>query len=453
MGLPGAADGVAGSSRTLRPFYLRDNYAPVGEEMTVDDLPVEGAIPPELSGRYLRNGPNPKEGDPGHWFFGDGMIHGVELRDGKANWYRNRWVRTRTFLDGAPVFTPDGDIDHTTGVANTHVIGHAGRIFALVESSFPTELTKELETVGPCDFGGQLTTAMTAHPKICPRTGELHFFGYGFVTPFLTYHCLDVTGTLLRSEPIEVSSPTMMHDFAITDRHVIFMDLPVCFDLEGALGGKMPFHWNDDYGARLGIMPRDGTSADVRWVEIEPCYVFHPLNAYDDDAGRIVVEVARYDSSFWRESAGSFGPARLHRWTVDLGTGTVSEQPLDDCAIEFPRMDERRLGRRHRYGYATFNQRGVSEEMVGLVKYDNATGRKDIHDFGRGRVPGEGVFIPATERAGEDEGWVLAYVYDPARDDSELVVLDAASFSGPPVARIRLPQRVPYGFHGSWIAD
>ena len=451
MGLASVADS--------RPFHLRGNFAPVTEEVAAFDLPAEGAIPKEIRGRYLRNGPNPKSGESGHWFFGDGMVHGVELGAGKARWYRNRWVRTRTFTEGARFVSPEGEVDLTAGVANTHVIGHAGRILALVESSLPTELTCELDTVGCYDFGGKLETAMTAHPKICPRTGEMHFFGYAFVPPFLTYHRATAAGDLVQSQVIEVPGPTMIHDFAITERHVVFMDLPVCFDLERITPDvdTMPYRWRDDYGARVGIMPRGAAGAAVRWYEIEPCYVFHPLNAYETDAGHIVVEVVRYDS-LWRDDPGQFGPARLHRWTVEPAAGRVREERLDDRAIEFPRVDERRVGLRHRYGYAVTNNLGVGVDMANverasLIKYDLATGRSDVHDFGEHRVPSEGVFVPASETASEDEGWVLAYVYDRARDGSDLVVLDASRFSGRPVATVRLPQRVPYGFHGSFIAD
>ncbi len=434
------------------PFHLRGNYAPVFEELTAHDLPVDGAVPPALNGRYLRNGPNPKDGSSSHWFVGDGMIHGVELGDGKARWYRNRWVRTRAFTENAEMIAAAGGFDLTAGVANTHVVAHAGRIMALVEVSFPTEITKDLDTIGYCDFDGRLTTPMTAHPKICPRTGEMHFFGYGFMPPFLTYHCADAAGRLVRSEVIDVRGPTMIHDFAVTERHVVFMDLPVCFDLARVEAGGVPYAWDDAYGARVGVMPRGGASGDVRWFEVAPCYVFHPLNAYEAEGGRVVVEVARYDS-LWRDSASSFGPARLHRWSIDPASGRVAEEALDDLAIEFPRVDERRVGLRHRYGYATCNRGGVGVEMTGLVKYDLTTGRSEVHDFGAGRVPGEGVFVPDAPDAGEDEGWVMTYVYDHGRDGSDFVILDAADFTGKPVATVRLPQRVPYGFHGSWIAD
>jgi carotenoid cleavage dioxygenase len=444
---------VSEQAMTKKSFHLEGNYAPVSREITAERLSVRGAIPRELSGRYLRNGPNPRAGASSHWFFGDGMIHGVELGGGSVRWYRNRWVRTKTFLEGAAVVSPSGDVDRTAGPANTHVIEHAGRIFALVESSYPTELTHDLDTVGVCDFDGKLRTAMTAHPKRCPRTGELHFFGYGFLPPYLTYHVLDAGGRLIRSEEIHVAGATMIHDFAITDRHAIFMDLPVCFDLERALRGSMPYRWDDAYGARLGVMPRDGNAADTRWYEIAPCYVFHPMNAHEDGAGKIVIDVARYET-LWRDTADRFDAARLHRFTIDTTVGRVVETPLDDRAIEFPRVDERRTGNANRYGYAVANPGGgVNQPATKLLKYDLSSGRVDEHDFGPGRVPGEGVFAPASDRAGEDEGWVMTYVYDVADDTSDFVVLDAQRFTTPPVAVVRLPQRVPYGFHGSWIAD
>ena len=383
---------------------------------------------------------------------GDGMLHGVELRDGRASWYRNRYVRTRALVENAVAVQPDGTRDLTVGRANTHLIAHAGRILALVESSLPTEVTPELDTVGCHDFDGRLTTAMTAHPKTCPLTGELHFFGYSFMAPFLTYHRADAAGRLVQSEVIEVPGPTMMHDFAITDRHAVFMDLPVIFDLELAMAGTMPYRWSDDYGARLGLMPRGGGNADVRWFPVEPCYVFHPLNAYEE-AGEIVVDVVRY-AELWRPGADSFRGAHLTRWRIDPRTGAVREERLDDRAVEFPRCDERRTGLGHRFGYAVNTDFGVDAHTgTALIKYDLRGGASTVHDFGPGRMPGEGVFVPSSPAAGEDEGFLITYVYDAARDGSDLVVLDAAGFAGPPVATVSLPQRVPFGFHGSFIPD
>jgi len=436
------------------PFHLRGNYAPVSDETTAVDLPVEGALPPALRGVYMRNGPNPRSGYSPHWFLGDGMLHGVRLADGKARWYRNRYVRTRTLLEGVEFVDAAGNIDHSAGVGNTNVIQHAGKVYALVESSFPTEMTRELETVGNCDFGGRLTTSFTAHPKPCPRTGELHFFGYRFVQPFLTYHVLDAGGALVKSEVIEVPGPTMMHDFGITAGHVLFMDLPIVFDLELATQGSFPYRWSDTYGARLGVMPRGGANADVRWFEIAPCYVFHPLNAYEAGS-KIIVDVARYPE-MWRDDSSGIATAMLHRWTIDLAAGRVHEQQLDDRPVEFPRADERLSGLRNRFGYAAGGVFEGSDDRQAdcmLVKYDLQRGTATEHRFGRGRTPSEGVFVPAAPSAGEDEGWIVQYVYDAARGASDFVVLDAGDIAKPPVATVKLPVRVPFGFHGNWIPD
>ena len=239
-------------------------------------------------------------------------------------------------------------VDLGVAVANTHVIEHAGHIFALVETSYPTELTPQLETVGSFDYEGRLRTAMTAHPKLCPVTGELHFFGYGFAPPYLTYHRVDASGKLVQSEEIEGPGPSMMHDFAITQSHVVFMDLPIVFAPERMSEGRFPYAWNDDYGARLGVMPRGGSSADVVWLEVEPCYVFHPMNAFDD-GDRVVLDVARYPE-LWRTGTERFDSAYLHRFSLDLESRKVGEHPLDDRPVEFPRVDERRTGLPYRYG-------------------------------------------------------------------------------------------------------
>ncbi|MFN2375902.1 MAG: carotenoid oxygenase family protein, partial [Candidatus Binatia bacterium] len=313
------------------PFFLRGNYAPVDEERTITSLRVDGEIPRTLAGSYLRNGPNPRDTTPPHWFFGDGMLHGIAIEDGRALWYRNRWIQTRQLREHARVIRPDGTRDLTAGPGNTNVIRHAGRILALAETSKPWEVTDELETVGSYDFDGRLATGMTAHPKVCPTTGEMHFFDYNWFAPYVTYHCADAAGRLVRSVPIEVPGPTMMHDFAITAGHVLIMDLPVVFDVERAMRGVMPYRWDDAYGARVGVMKRGDDSGTLRWFDVDPCYVFHPMNAYDD-GDRIVVDVARYPE-LWREDSGRFDLASLHRWDFNLAAGGVRETALDDRPI------------------------------------------------------------------------------------------------------------------------
>ncbi|TDW18663.1 carotenoid oxygenase family protein [Kribbella kalugense] len=437
--------------------HLAGNYAPVDKELTAYDLPVTGQIPPGLTGWYLRNGPNPHDAASGHWFFGDGMIHGVRIEGGRAVSYRNRWVRTSTFTDGAKVNDTEGNLDLTAGVANTHVVRHAGRTLALVESSYPYELTRELDTVGSYDFGGKLRTAMTAHPKTCPTTGELHFFGYSLTAPYLTYHQADATGELVISRPIDVPAATMNHDFNLSAGHVIFMGLPVVFDLEIARSGRgMPFSWNDGYGARLGVLRRDDPYGEVRWFPIDPCYVFHTLNAHDetgpDGRQQIVLHVMRYPELFRKNSTDS-QQATLWRWTLDLTTGTVREQQLHDRAAEFPRIDDRLAGLDTRHGHATVTRTPAEGAPHGaVIRYDLRDGGVTSHEFGPGRTPGEAAFVPADNRPGGD-GWLMTYVYDAASGTSDLVILDATDLTAPPVATIQLPVRVPYGFHGNWLAD
>jgi carotenoid cleavage dioxygenase-like enzyme len=425
----------------------------VKEEATEFNLPVEGSIPPELCGLYARNGANPREGHSGHWFLGDGMVHGVSLNNGKAEWYRNRWVRTPSF-EGRPR-EPNSALDIRFSLANTSVILHANRIMALAENGLPMQVSRELETLGFHDFGGLLNTPFTAHPKICPLTGEMHFFGYRVLPPFLTYHVADAAGTLQRSLEIPVQAATMIHDFALTAGHVIFMDLPVLFDLELAVRGTMPFRWSDSYGARLGLLPRGAAIGELRWVEIEPCYVYHVANAFEAADGTITVDVVRY-KEYWRGGPGAnkSDGASLRRWRIAPGANKAEELQLDDRRIEFPRIDERCTGQPHGILYALANDRKFENGAFGgLLKYDLKDGRTSYHDFGPAGLPSEFAMVAWSPAAGEDEGWLLGFVYDRARDASDLMILDAQRIHTRPVARIQLPKRVPQGFHGSWIAD
>ncbi|HLK09871.1 MAG TPA: carotenoid oxygenase family protein [Candidatus Binatia bacterium] len=454
----------------VNPF-LRGNFAPWRTEGEARDLPVRGTIPPALSGTYYRNGPNPAFEPLGryHWFDGDGMIHGITLADGRAH-YRNRWVASRGLAEeraagralyrGLLELRPD-EAPAIKNTANTNIIAHAGRLLALMEAALPTELRPgSLETVGEHDFGGRLTTAMTAHPKRDPVTGELLFFGYSPFPPYLVYHVADAGGVLVRSEPIDVAWPSMMHDFAVTERHVVFILCPLVFSFENVAARGGLFSWEPARGTRLGVMPRGGSNADVRWFETDPCYVFHPLNAYEaGDA--LVLDVARYGRLDFmgpgaaRDPAyGGENAARLHRWRIDCGAGTVGSTPLDDVVAEFPRVDDRRIGRRHRFGWVAARDVDTGSRLpqfTAIRGYDLDRGTQVTRSFGAGCGVGEPLFVPRSPEAAEDDGFVVALVYDGARDGSDLVILDARDVAGEPVATVRLPHRIPYGFHGAWV--
>ena len=426
-----------------QPFYLKDNFAPVSEEISESHLKVIGSIPPALNGRLLRNGPNPQTGWSDHWFFGNGMIHGVEFSNGKANWYRNRYVRTPLWDD------PGADsgaamMDLAKSAANTHVIHHAGKILALEEAHLPWEVSPELDTIKAWDFDGKLETPMTAHPKVCPVTGELLFFAYGLFPPYLTYHRANAQGELVQSEQITVPSGTMMHDFNITENYVIWMDLPAVWDIESLEGEGLPIKWDESYGARLGVMPRTGGDSDVTWYDIDPCYVFHPLNAYED-GDSIVIDVCRKASVM----AGAIdAPALMTRWVINRSSGTVSETQIDDRITEFPRVPDAIVGQKHRYGYAA----GLATSAPygeRYIKYDLGDFSAKTVELGPGRQGSEAVFVADPSGSSEDDGWLLAYVYDQSTDCSEVLILDASTLSE--AARVLLPARVPMGFHGSWV--
>jgi carotenoid cleavage dioxygenase len=445
----------------IRNRYLEGNFAPVHEEITATDLPVSGTVPDHLDGRYLRNGPNPVVApDPAayHWFLGSGMVHGVRLRDGRAEWYRNRWVRSRDVaeaLDETP--RPGPVFAGFDFAANTNVIAQAGRFFAIVEAGArPYELTGELDTIGPCDFDGTLPGGYTAHPHRDPETGELHavsyFFGWGNK---VQYSVIGTDGRVRRTVDIEVGGSPMMHDFSLTARHVVIYDLPVTFDLDSLQSGEgagFPYAWNPDYPARVGVMSRDGDGSDVRWFDVEPCYVYHPLNAYDDGSDRIVLDVVRHPQMFATDRQGpNEGPPTLDRWTVDTSGDKVLEDRLDDRGQEFPRVDERLTGRRHRFGYAPVvgTDAGDIDLTGSLLKHDLVAGRTEVRSFGPSRRAGEFVFVPAGPDAAEDEGVLMGFVHDDESVRTDLALIDATTLED--VAQVHLPVRVPYGFHGNWI--
>jgi carotenoid cleavage oxygenase len=432
-------------------------------------------------------------------------VHGVALRDGKACWYRNRWVRSPSVCAALGERAP-ARLDPRAGMlalgANTNVLTHAGRTLALVEGGVANyELTDELDTVGTCDFDGTLPGGYTAHPHRDPRTGELHAVSYSFARGrTVQYSVIDTQGRARRTVDIEVSGSPMMHDFSLTDKYVVIYDLPVTFDpvqvlpasvprwlqlparlvMQSLIGrvripspitatinrdprhsDRMPYAWNPKYPARIGVMPREGGNTDVRWFDIEPCYVYHPLNAYSeirDGAEVLVLDVVRYSRMFDRDRRGPGDtPPSLDRWTINLATGAVSTECRDDRPQEFPRINEALLGGRHRFGYAVgidggFLADGSSEMSSALYKHDYATGSSVVAPLDPDLLIGEMSFVPNPARdsgdSAEDDGILIGYGYQRSRDEGQLLLLDAQTCES--VATVHLPQRVPMGFHGNW---
>lgn len=478
-----------------RPFpdhpMLSGLWEPWPMEGEIRDLPVTGEIPRDLHGTLYRNGPNPQLAPRGdyHFFAGDGMVHAFRIEDGECH-YRNRWVRTPKFeLEreaGEALFASfssgEPSDPRTSGVrmgpSNTNIVWHAGRLLALVESGLaPVELDPDtLDTIGVWNFEGALRQPIdpgvaealgidapdgtvdgnfTAHPKIDPETGEMLAFGYDALPPYLVYRVVNADGKLVRNEEITLPFPSMVHDFITTPEHVIFPIFPATLRVERAARGESLLGWEPELGTHVGVMPRNGGNDDVVWFRTDACFAFHPMNAHSDGR-RVVAEMAQYD----RVPVGGAGedvefvPARLVRWTLDLDAGTLKQEPLDDRTLEFPRLDERRTGLPYRYGYAAGVGRTPSTQPLlgtnAVLRYEVASGACESHELGASDAAGEPIFVPRSDSAAEGEGVLLSVVYRGGENRSDLLILDAENVSREPLACVRLPHRVPGGFHGNW---
>jgi carotenoid cleavage dioxygenase-like enzyme len=447
--------------------FLNGIHAPMKEERTLFELSVTGAIPSSLDGRYLRIGPNPIDPDPAsyHWFTGDGMVHGLAIENGKAVWYRNRWIRSNEVakeLDVEPAPGPR----HIFDTVNTNVVGIGGRTFALVEAgSYPVELGETLDEQVYNPFDGTLKGSFAAHPHRDPKTGEHHAICYDAHDQTAIRHVvIDAAGRVIREEPIAVRHGPMIHDCAITDRFVIILDLPVTFSMKTLIGGhSFPYQWNPAHEARVGLMPRHGrqlgTQADIIWCPVKPGYAFHVANAYDTQDGNVVLDLCVYETMFDHNTQGPSSRSRgFERWTIDPQRRSVDIRTIDGAAQEFPRPDERFFGQPYRYAWTIALPSDPDDRFVGataLYAYDVGQGpekvRKQVHDFGPGRHPGEFVFVPETPDSEEGAGWLIGFVVDMNTDTTDLAILDTRRFEEAPVASIHLPHRIPPGFHGNWI--
>lgn len=439
--------------------FLTGIHRPMERELTLTDLAVAGTIPAELDGRYLRIGPNPArpEAKGYHWFTGDGMVHGVALRGGKALWYRNRWIRSKRVEAETGMPHAPGPRHGGFDTVNTNVLGIAGRTWALVEAgSFPVELSDTLDEQTYNPFDDTLMGSFTAHPHRDPKTGEHHAICYEATVPDQVRHVVIAPdGQVTRELAIPVKHGPSIHDCAITARFAVILDLPVTFSMKALIGGhSFPYAWNPDHQARVGLLPRDGAADDVIWVDCPPCYIFHVANAFDLADGRVVLDACVYDSMFAEMTGGPSGRSLgLERWIIDPVARAVERRTIDPSPQEFPRPDERFFGQPYTIAFAMALPTG--DFAIGdtrLYRHDLAEGTKQTHDFGAGRYPGEFVFVPRADDAAEGDGWLVGLVIDLAGETTDLVILDATRFEEPPVASIRIPHRVPPGFHGNWVA-
>lgn len=428
--------------------------APVADEIDLVDLPVTGTVPRDLNGVLVRNGPNPLRGhfegtDVLSWWPEDAMLHGISFQEGRVTGYRNRWARTQRW---ARVHAPDIALSLLDTNPNVNVLQHAGEILALAEGGVPLAMTAELDFLGATRRHMGLARGVTAHPKVDPQTGELMTFRAHWERPWLRYGVTDSEGTQSADVEIEMPSPSMMHDMAITATYSILLDLSVTYDFSMlSRGYRMPLRWHDDRKSQLGVIPRHG--GEMRWFDVTPCFIQHVANAYDADESTIVLDVVRYPEYFRLASSGAgFEDSPLGvlwRYLIDLDKGTVTERQLDDVGIELPRINEGRTGRPYRYLYAA--EQPTNTEIRGVVRYDLEGGAKQRYRVPEGDQNSEPIFVSRPTASSEDVGWLLVCVYRHATDTSDLVILEGRDIESDPIATVRLPRRIPAGFHGAWL--
>lgn len=440
------------------------NRHPVHREQVLQRLPVQGTLPPGLRGTLFRNGPNPRyPAEDQHWFGGDGMVHAFTLgEDGVA--YRNRWVRTARYRQearaGRSLFHGLGasrealaevSVDAPQGAANTSILQHAGRLVALEEGHAPAALDPvTLDTLAPgCWPVGD--GPFTAHPKQDPQTGALWFFGARADDAFsrtIRVGALDAGGRLLMQERIEAPYPALVHDFAVTANHLAIPLFPLTADRERSLAGGPPLAWEAEHGCFLGVMRRDDPAATVRWLPVGTCFAFHVMNAWED-ADMLFIDLMQSDAPPFFPGADAAGLTTLWRWEVDLAHDRVSRRRLSDQDGEFPQIDQRVAGRRHRHGYHVAAARGRGFDAICHRDEDHAT--ETLFAAPEGDGLSEPIFVARNPDAAEGDGWLLAVQFRSATACSDLVVLDAQDIAKGPVARVSLPCRVPDGFHGSFV--
>ncbi|MBW4815032.1 carotenoid oxygenase family protein [Rhodococcus qingshengii] len=467
--------------------WLRGAWRPQGKEYAVsgDELTIIGSIPEELDGIYVRNTHNNATTPTGiyHPFDGDGMLHAIRFRDGTCE-YRNAFVRTTGFLaeQGAKkalwpgILQPQeyqrrgwGSMGSMKDNAGTDVIAHAGHLIATMsQGSEPWCLSPDtLETLGPNKNWAKLVPdGLSSHYKVDNATGEMTFFNYPQKAPFMNYGVVNKADNLVHYVPIELPGPRWPHDLGMTEHYSILHDLPYFFDEELLKNGIHKGSFHDDIPARFGVIPRYGTSADVRWFEAKPCWVMHLSNCFED--GDWVVQ----DGCIWdnlvkppvgvEEDAHAIYArirrnvdmhptgAHLYRWMFNMVTGVVREFPLDDEVSEFPVISNDVVGRPYRYSYNALFERG-EWHLNGLKRYDLHTGNAVRLEFGPGRWGSEPAIARPAGSSAEDDGYCIVFITDLIQDRSECAIYRADDLTGDPVCTVILPERISVGTHSCWV--
>ncbi len=454
--------------------YLHGLFAPITREISAAKLEVQGEIPRDLYGAYYRNGPNSAHAPLNryHWFDGDGMVHGIWFENGEAH-YRNRYIRTHGFEDerraqasiwpgvlGPFDFSlPRGPLKDT---ANTDLLHYKGRLLALwYESGQPYALNFEtLETEGIEDLGGNLKGRISAHSRVDPATGDFIFFSYGDRPPYMQYGVYTEAGRFHHVD-IDLPGPRRPHDIGVTPNYSILHDFPVFMSQElfAKTGKRVPL-FHPEVPTRYGVIPRFGANADVTWFECEPCYMLHVVNCHEEGDWVVMTGCRTTDPTLRPDPedgkiaamlAGLKLQANLYQWRLNLRTGEVKEGPLDDFNTEFPMIAPAMLGTHNRYAYLQHIPEEIPAAFHSLVKYDLKSGARERWDYGEGVFGSEAPFCPRPGATAEDDGYLVTFVTDTKDWSSACQIFHAQAIQDGPIATVRIPQRVPAGFHATWV--
>lgn len=477
-----APDAPAWTSEIDNP-YLHGVYAPTTVETQSDELEVvEGEVPKDLYGAYLRNGSNPvfKPRFNYHSFDGDGMLYGVWFKDGKAS-YRNRWIQTQAHIkeqaEGEAVWPgvmgpfdfslpgfPIKDTSNTDVMYfNDHIMSlwyNAGKPYKLDPVTF--------ETKGREDLNGQLKRSLSAHSKIDLETGELLYFDYSDTFPYYSYGIADKNGNVIHETEVELPGPRLPHDMGVTKNHVIIHDCPFFHDVDLLAKTKkrvMTFH--RDMPTRFGVQPRYGKGDEVKWFDCEPCYILHTTNCWED--GDWVVQLGCRSTNPMPKADSSEGElshmlaymrleANLYIWKFNMKTGEVIEHDVDTLNSEFNRSNPLYMGYKSKFSFnqyiMTRKDDGVGTLAFGaLLKYDIESGECQRYDYGEGVFGSETPYCPrqgATRDDAEDDGYLVTFVTDTNDWSSYTLIFDAKDINKGPICKLKMPHRLPYGFHANW---
>ncbi|MBU2705864.1 carotenoid oxygenase family protein [Zooshikella marina] len=450
--------------------FLQGPYAPTVTERVITDFKIFGQIPDDLAGVYLRNGPNPKFNPAGtyHWFDGDGMVHGFYFQNGKLT-YRNRWIKTQGLIqeEGQGKSSLPGVFSlvnpaETKDTANTDIIVFNKRAYGLwYRSGMPYALDPiTLETLGIDSFSDTLQSPISAHAKVDPVHNELRVFCVSMKQPYLSYGVINEEHKVRHWTPIELPGLRLPHDMAITTNYSIVMDLPLYY-VHSPNGLRSYF--DHTLPARFGILPRLGNEQHIQWLEAEPCYIYHVINAWEREH-KIEMLVCRVTDPVPPLKDKAHDPllnmvnflgktlktAQYYYYCFDLKSRTVEEQPLDSRNSEFPVINQRYMGQPSRYSYHVLLDEVDLPLFSGLIKYDYLGKHTEAVTWPKPYVGNEPVFAPKAKASSEDDGYILTILTSCHQDQSRLLILDAKHITAPPLATIDIPAHIPIGFHGCW---